>query len=116
MRVGLRTPKQLVKIAGRPVMEHTLAVLDAHPDVNEIIVMMAPGHLDAVRAMVKKGPYRKVTSILEGAATRNDTTLAALDALGDRECKVLFHDAVRPLVSERIITDCYAALDEFEAV
>jgi ribitol-5-phosphate 2-dehydrogenase (NADP+) / D-ribitol-5-phosphate cytidylyltransferase len=115
-RVGLRTPKQLVKIAGRPIMEHTLAVLDAHPDVHEIIVMMAPGHLDAVRSMVRNGPYTKVTSILEGAATRNDTTLAALDALGERNCKVLFHDAVRPLVSERIIGDCFTALDEYDAV
>ena len=47
-RVGLDIPKQLIKIAGRPIMEHTLAILDQHPDVDEIIVMMAPGHLDAV--------------------------------------------------------------------
>ena len=42
-RVGLDIPKQLIKIAGRSILEHTLATIDAHPDVDEIIVMMAPG-------------------------------------------------------------------------
>jgi ribitol-5-phosphate 2-dehydrogenase (NADP+) / D-ribitol-5-phosphate cytidylyltransferase len=115
-RVGLQIPKQLVKIAGRPILEHTLAVFDAHPDVDEIIVMMATGHLDDVRAIVRSGGYDKVVRILEGADTRNATTLRALDALGDRDCKVLLHDAVRPLVSARIIADCYAALDRYDAV
>lgn len=114
-RVGLRMPKQLVKIAGMPIMEHTLAVFNAHPDVDEIIVMMAPGHLDAVRTMVRTGDYTKVSQILEGGETRNQTTLRALDALGS-DCKVLLHDAVRPLVSARIIADCFAALDTYDAV
>lgn len=116
VRVGLDIPKQLVKIAGHPIMEHTLAILDRHDDVDEIVVMMAPGHLDAVRAMVKDGGYTKVTQVLEGAGTRNDTTERALQALGDEECKVLLHDAVRPLLGARIISDCFAALDEYDAV
>lgn len=115
-RVGLDIPKQLVKIAGSPIMEHTLAVLDRHAEVDEIIVMMAPGHLDEVRSMVKRGGYTKVSAILEGADTRNGTTLRALDALGPDDCKVLFHDAVRPLLSPRIITECFVALDTYDAV
>jgi ribitol-5-phosphate 2-dehydrogenase (NADP+) / D-ribitol-5-phosphate cytidylyltransferase len=115
-RVGLDIPKQLIKIAGRPIMEHTLSVLNAHDDVDEIIIMMAPGHLDAVREIVRTGDYAKVSQILEGAGTRNETTLRALAALPDGECNVLLHDAVRPLVSERIITDCFRALDTHTAV
>ena len=57
-RVGLDIPKQLIKIAGRPIMEHTLATLDAHPDVHEIVIMMAPGHLDAVHAIIRSGGYQ----------------------------------------------------------
>ncbi len=116
VRVGLDVPKQLVKVAGHPIMEHTLGILDRHEDVDEIIVMMAPGHLDAVREMVRSGGYTKVSHILEGADTRNGTTLRALESLGEGECKVLLHDAVRPLVSPRIISDCFAALDTHDAV
>src|SRR3954452_2027654 len=81
-RVGLDIPKQLIKIAGRTILEHTLAALDAHPLVDEIVVMMAPGHLDAVHAVVRSGGYAKVVDILEGADTRNGTTLRALERIG----------------------------------
>src|SRR3712207_2232689 len=77
---------------------------------------MAPGYLDAVRAIVRNGDYTKVTQILEGAGTRNDTTAAALAALGDQECNVLLHDAVRPLVSQTIIAANVAALQTHQAV
>ena len=43
--------------------------------------MMAPGHLDPVHDIVRGGAYPKVTRILEGAGTRNDTTRAAIDAI-----------------------------------
>jgi 2-C-methyl-D-erythritol 4-phosphate cytidylyltransferase len=115
-RVGLDIPKQLIKIAGRPIIEHTIDVLSASPLVDEILVMMTPGYLDEVRAIVRRGGYDKVTQILEGAQTRNGTTARALAALGDGECNVLFHDAVRPLVSQRIIADCVAALAQHQAV
>ncbi|HEX6150513.1 bifunctional cytidylyltransferase/SDR family oxidoreductase [Nocardioides sp.] len=115
-RMGLGIPKQLIKIAGRPILEHTVAAFHRHPAVDEIIIMMASGHLDAVHSIVRSGGYEKVTQVHEGAETRNGTTLRALRAIGDQDCKVLLHDAVRPLVSERIISDCFDALDRYDAV
>jgi 2-C-methyl-D-erythritol 4-phosphate cytidylyltransferase len=115
-RVGLSIPKQLIKIAGKPIIEHTIAAMQQSPVVDEILVMMAPGYLDEIRAIVRNGGYDKVTQILEGAGTRNDTTAAALAALGDEECNVLLHDAVRPLVSQTIIAANIAALERYEAV
>jgi len=115
-RVGLNIPKQLIKIAGKPIIEHTIAAMQASPLVDEILVLMTPGYLDDVRAIVRGGGYDKVTQILEGAGTRNDTTATALAALGDEECNVLLHDAVRPLVSQTIIAANVEALQTHEAV
>jgi ribitol-5-phosphate 2-dehydrogenase (NADP+) / D-ribitol-5-phosphate cytidylyltransferase len=115
-RAGLGFPKQLVEVAGRPLMEHTLAVFDAHPDVDDIVVLMVPGHLDAVRRMVRSGGYTKVREVLEGADSRSATTVRALDALGVEDRKVLLHDAVRPLVPAGVIAGCFAALDSYDAV
>jgi len=115
-RVGLDLPKQLIKVAGRTIIEHTIRALDACALIDEIFVMMTPSHLDAVRAIIKTGGYAKVTKILEGGATRNESTANALAALPDGDCNVLIHDAVRPLVSERILRDCVEALDEYSAV
>jgi 2-C-methyl-D-erythritol 4-phosphate cytidylyltransferase len=116
VRIGLDIPKQLLKVAGKTLLEHTLATLHDHPLVDEVVVMMTPGHLDAVRAIVRDGSYPKVTQILEGGETRNETTKRALAALGDEESHVLLHDAVRPLLSARIVTECFEALTEHPAV
>ena len=78
--------------------------------------MMAPGYLDDIRAIVKKGDYARSARSSKGAGTRNDTTAAALAALGDEECNVLLHDAVRPLVSQTIIAANVEALQTHEAV
>ena len=115
-RVGLNIPKQLIKISGKSIIEHTIAAFNRSRDIDEIIVMMAPGYLDEVRAIVKSGGYAKVTRILEGAGTRNDTTRGAIAALGTDECNVVIHDAVRPLVSQTIIAANIDALNDYCAV
>ena len=115
-RVGLSIPKQLTKIAGKPIIEHTIAAMQRSPLIDEIMIMMAPGYLDEIRAITGSGDYGKVSQILEGAGTRNDTTAAALAALGDEECNVLLHDAVRPLVSQAIIAANVDALRTHQAV
>lgn len=115
-RIGLQIPKQLLKIAGKPIMEHTLAVFEDAPDVDEILVLMAQGFVPEAQQIVDRAGFRKVTKILEGGSTRNETTRRALDALGAEECNVLFHDAVRPLLDQRIISDCVTALQDSEAV
>ncbi|MRJ78067.1 SDR family NAD(P)-dependent oxidoreductase [Aeromicrobium sp. SMF47] len=115
-RVGLSIPKQLIKIAGKTIIEHTIAAFEASPLIDEIVILMTPGHLDPVRAIVQNGGYDKVSQIVEGGQTRNESTSRALEALGSEECNVLFHDAVRPLVSQTIIGDVVAALATHEAV
>jgi 2-C-methyl-D-erythritol 4-phosphate cytidylyltransferase len=115
-RIGFNLPKQLIKIAGKSVVEHTIEALNDSSDVDEILVMMTPGHLDPILAIRSTGKYPKLTRILEGGADRNQTTQLAIEALGDDEVKVLFHDAVRPFVDNRIIHDCVVALDEHSAV
>lgn len=118
-RVGLDIPKQLIKVAGRPIIEHTIIAFSQSPLIDEIIIMMAPGYLDPVRAIVKNGGYQKVTQVLEGAGPelgRSGTTQLALAALGNQECNVLLHDAVRPLVSQAVIEANIRALESYQAV
>jgi 2-C-methyl-D-erythritol 4-phosphate cytidylyltransferase len=118
-RVGLPVPKQLLKIAGKPIIEHTLAVFEAAPEIDDVIVMMTPGWLAEVEKIVTKAGFGKVTRLIEGGATRNDTSRIALEVvagLGHGDCNVLLHDAVRPLLSQRIIHDCVRALREHRAI
>jgi len=115
-RVGLDIPKQLLKIAGKPILEHAVAAMDAAPEIDEVIVVMHPDFLDEAKEIVSSGPYRKVSQVLAGGAIRSDTTRIAIDALGRDECNVLLHDAVRPLVSARTIRETVNALRTYQAV
>ncbi|MEZ5096237.1 MAG: 2-C-methyl-D-erythritol 4-phosphate cytidylyltransferase [Nocardioides sp.] len=115
-RIGLDIPKQLIKVAGKTLLEHSLAALHDHQAVDDIVIVMIPGYLDAVHDLCRDGSYPKVRSIIEGGETRNDSTLRALAAVGEDECHMLFHDAVRPLVTARIITECFEALEHYSAV
>ncbi len=115
-RVGLRLPKQLLKVAGKPLLEHTLEVFETSPDVDEIVVLMAQGWTEDAEKIVRNAGFRKVTRIVEGGSSRDETSRLALEAAGPGEAKILFHDAVRPLLDHRIIADCVGALDTFAAV
>lgn len=113
-RVGAGAPKQLLEIAGKTILEHTLDVFDGHPGIDEVVVVMAPGFL-AEAERIARG-YPKVTRVVAGGATRPESTWRALCALGDEECDVLLHDAARPLLDPGILSACVAALDRHVAV
>jgi 2-C-methyl-D-erythritol 4-phosphate cytidylyltransferase len=120
-RVGLDVPKQLIKVAGKTILEHTLDTFEAHPDIDEILIVMTPGFTAAAEGLVASGGYRKVVRVLDGGAEPSKSTSKAIDALSARgqpaaDCNVIFHDVVRPLVEPRIITQCVAALRTYAAV
>ncbi len=115
-RVGAALPKQLLRLGGRTLVEHCVAAFERAPGVDEILVVMAAGYVEQVRDMLAEGGFSKVTGVIAGGVARSDSTRVALGAIGDSsDCAVLLHDAARPLVDQRIIADCVAALGKHEA-
>ena len=97
-RVGGDCPKQYLPLAGRPLIEHTLERLAAHPRIAGLLVI-----LDAAdtrwpgTCMLNGKPV--LTAI--GGMERSDSVLAGVDALPDvvgAADFVLVHDAARPCV------------------
>jgi len=115
-RVGAALPKQLLRLGGKTLVEHCVAAFEQAPGVDEILVVMAAGYVEQVRDMLAEGGFSKVTGVIAGGVARSDSTRVALGAIGgSSDCAVLLHDAARPLVDQRIIADCVAALGEHEA-
>lgn len=117
-RMGAPSPKQLLSLEGRPIIEHSIAAFEACPAVDEIVVLMVREYVGRVEDIVASAGFAKVSAVLPGGATRTDTSYAALSAMGDAADTdlALLHDAARPLVRPATITACVAALGEAGAV
>jgi 2-C-methyl-D-erythritol 4-phosphate cytidylyltransferase len=115
-RFGTDVPKQLLPLAGRALIEHSVAAFDQAPGVDAILVVMTPGQTGRARDLLVAGGYGKLTKVIEGGRTRVESTWRAIEELGSAECDVLFHDAARPLVDQRVIAGCVTALAGHRAV
>ena len=116
LRFGATVPKQLLPLAGRALVEHSVSAFEQAPGVDAILVVMAPGHAGQVRELLTGRGYGKVTGVIEGGVTRPESTRRAIAELGPAECNVLFHDAARPLLDQQTIARCVAALHGHRAV
>jgi 2-C-methyl-D-erythritol 4-phosphate cytidylyltransferase len=117
-RFGGNVPKQFAKLAGRLVIEHTVDVFQKSAHIDEIIVVTRQDYAEFVWELAQKNRWTKLSKVVNGGADRFDSTNSALTAMEgyDGAAKVLFHDAVRPLVTNEILKRCVAALDVFKAV
>lgn len=95
-RFGGPTPKQYLHAAGKPLIEHALSALLAHPRVAGAMVALSPG--DALWPGWTRLHDKPVLRCI-GGGERADSVLAALRALPDEldeDGLVLVHDAARP--------------------
>ena len=93
-RMGADVPKQYLRLAGKTVLEHTLARLLASPRLSGVVVAVSPEDPHFARLGVSADRVRRVA----GGAERADSVLAALRALDEAgpDDWALVHDAVRP--------------------
>ncbi len=105
LRSGSTLPKQYAPLAGRPMLAWSHAALSAHPAIDAVLVVIAPGQ-EALAAQAVPGVRTVV-----GGARRQDSVAAGLAALAGAD-RILVHDAARPFVSAAVIDRLLAALDD----
>ncbi len=115
-RVGATVPKQFLELCGKTVIDYSLATFNSHAEIDEIAIVTHAESYDRVADIVNNGGYSKVRRLLIGGAERYESSLAAVKAYQSAPCHLLLHDAARPLVSPRIITESVAALASHDAV
>src|SRR5699024_97112 len=101
-RFGGDLPKQFTKLAGKAIIEYTVAVFEASPRIDEILIVSKPEDIERTWGLVRKNQWEKVSRVINGGKERFDSTHSALKALADYDgqSKLLLHDAVRPLLDE----------------
>lgn len=123
-RFGGDLPKQLHALAGKTLLEHSVAAFEHAPGVDAIMVVMPAGFATMARDLLAAASYGKVATVIDGGVSRTDSTRCAIAELcaagrtgtGTDDCNVLFHDAARPLIDQRVIADCISALGTHQAI
>ena len=101
-RIGGAVPKQLLDLAGRSMLERSVAAFAGHDRVAEVVVAL-PGTVlaDPPPWLQSAGDHVRAVA---GGARRQDSVANAFDAIDDRTSIVLIHDAARPFVSADLIS------------
>jgi len=110
-RVGF--DKLFAEIAGRPVIEHTIAAFEAAACVDQIVLVAQPAKIEQLRSLAAKFP--KVHAVVPGGARRQDSVRAGLAAMDEAAEFVAVHDAARPLICAEEIARVFAAAEKYGA-
>lgn len=107
-RMNQDIPKQFLNVNDRPVIVYTLEAFQKHSDIDAIAVVCIDGWETILSAYAKQFGITKLKHIIPGgdcgqASIRNG--VYELEKHYEKEDIVLIHDAIRPMVSQEIISD-----------
>lgn len=104
VRMGSNVPKQYLLLNGKPILHHTLSVLDQCSIVDEIILVVSAKEIGNVEQQIQDS-HPKVTKVIVGGKERQDSVYNGLQSLGSETDIVVVHDGVRPFVSADLIRE-----------
>lgn len=109
VRMHQDIPKQFLTVNERPVIVYTMQAFQDHPDIDAIAVVCLKGWEKILRAYAQQFNITKLKHIVPGgengqASIRNG--VFELEKHYAPEDVVLIHDAIRPMVSDEVISDC----------
>ena len=102
-------PKQFLNVNNKPIIIYTLEAFQKHPNIDAIEVVCLKGWHDILRAYAKQFGITKLENIVSGGETGLQSIRNGLKDIAKRyyddDDIVLIHDAIRPMVSQDIISD-----------
>ncbi|MBU0982596.1 MAG: 2-C-methyl-D-erythritol 4-phosphate cytidylyltransferase [candidate division Zixibacteria bacterium] len=99
-RFGGDVPKQYREVAGRPLLAWTISRFEAARLIDEIVLVVAEDYLLFVsERVVDPFGFRKVTKIVPGGDTRQESVRLGLERMPISTALVAIHDGARPLVT-----------------
>ena len=104
-RMGAGMPKQFIEVFGKPLIIYTIEAFNNHPGVDEIIIPCHNDYKNKISSWVTQYGLSKVKSTVPAGINRKESVFNGLKNIKNTTSIVLIHDAVRPLVSNRIISE-----------
>jgi 2-C-methyl-D-erythritol 4-phosphate cytidylyltransferase len=111
-RYGGRIPKQFLTLQRVPVVTKTVGHFARHPAVTAIVVAAPEAYVERTRRALSPIARRASLSVVAGGPTRQDSVWLAMQAAPDDVELIVVHDAVRPLITRRLIDAVVRAAGE----
>jgi 2-C-methyl-D-erythritol 4-phosphate cytidylyltransferase len=107
----LKSPvlKPFVRVAGKPLLIHTLQNLSRSYGFSEVIIAAPSSSVGRFSALIRRFGFRNVR-VVAGGRTRAESVKKALWQLSSGSQWVLVHDAARPFVSSPLIRRLISAV------
>ena len=91
-------PKQLIDVAGRPLVAWSLATFGAMGELDDLVIATEPEYVAQMAELAHEYAPRLRAAVVSGGETRQRSVERALDAV-PASCDAAFvHDGARPLV------------------
>jgi 2-C-methyl-D-erythritol 4-phosphate cytidylyltransferase len=104
--MGGPVPKQFLSLGGRPLVVHSLRVLQTSPVIDDIILAVPQSEMEyCLSRIVAPHHFTKVKKVVPGGRERQDSVRQALEEAGEEADIVVVHDAVRPFLTERMVEE-----------
>ena len=116
-RMGQDIPKQFMHVGNCPVIIHTLKAFQQHPDIHGIAVVCLTGWETVLQSYANQFSIDKLKWIFPGGSNGQESIHNGIYGLREAGCQdddlVLIHDAVRPLLSQDIISSNIAVCQKY---
>lgn len=102
LRMGHKTPKPYLLLAGKPILARTLEIFEGIREIQEVTLVVHPEELDYCQEkVISPFGFKKVLRLVPGGKERQDSVYHGLKALQNEDNLelVLAHDGVRPFVT-----------------
>lgn len=107
-RLGANTPKQFIKVWGKPVLAYTIEIFQNHPEIDAIEVVCVKSHMDYMKDLISEYKLDKVRWVCEGGADFQQSVINGVENLSGKvnpDDIVLVHYSASPFTTSDIITD-----------
>ena len=106
--------KQFLMLGGYPVLAVTLLKLSKSKHIDEIIIVAKESEIVTVSKLISEYSISKVTSIVPGGDTRQESVYSGLKEITD-DSIVLIHDGARPFFSENLLIELIESANKYGA-
>ncbi len=96
----LGSPKQFLPLGGIPLLMWSVRVFDAHPGIDEVVVVLPAESYAAPPQWLTGSAIRRCA----GGETRRESAGAGVRAANVESGLILIHDSARPFVSHELIS------------